>query len=139
MFIATAYAMGASGGDAGAPAGGGASGLIMMAVIFAIFYFILIRPQQKKMKEHKKMVDDLKKGDEIITGGGIYGTVESVATGHPDGQDRRRHEGEDHPRFRRPCDHRRAGEAERVKACFAAQAPGHEGSIFSFRSSRRCG
>jgi len=78
MFIATAYAMGAPGGEAGAPAGGGASGLIMMAVIFAIFYFILIRPQQKKMKEHKKMVDDLKRGDEIITGGGIYGTVEGV-------------------------------------------------------------
>jgi preprotein translocase subunit YajC len=70
--------MGAPGGEAGAPAGGGASGLIMMAVIFAIFYFILIRPQQKKMKEHKKMVDDLKRGDEIITGGGIYGAVESV-------------------------------------------------------------
>jgi preprotein translocase subunit YajC len=71
--------MGAPGGAEGAPAGGGASGLIMMAVIFAIFYFILIRPQQKKMKEHKKMVDELKKGDEIITGGGIYGTVEGVA------------------------------------------------------------
>ena len=81
MFIATAYAMGAPGGDAGAPAGGGASGLIMMAVIFAIFYFILIRPQQKKMKEHKKMVDELKKGDEIITGGGIYGTVENASPG----------------------------------------------------------
>jgi len=80
MFIATAYAMGA-GGDAGAQPGGGASGLIMMAVIFAIFYFILIRPQQKKMKEHKKMVDDLKKGDEIITGGGIYGTVENASSG----------------------------------------------------------
>ncbi len=79
MFIATAYAMGAPGGDAGAPAGGGASGLIMMVVIFAIFYFILIRPQQKKMKEHKKMVEDLKKGDEIITAGGIYGTVENTS------------------------------------------------------------
>ncbi len=80
MFIATAYAMGAPGGGAGAQqAGGGASGLIMMAVIFAIFYFILIRPQQKKMKEHKKMVDELKRGDEIITGGGIYATVEGLA------------------------------------------------------------
>lgn len=78
MFIATAYAMGASGGDAGAQSGGGISSLIMMAVIFAIFYFILIRPQQTKMKVHKKMVDDLKRGDEIITGGGIYGTVEGV-------------------------------------------------------------
>ena len=80
MFIATAYAMGAPGGDAGAQSGGGASGLIMMAVIFAIFYFILIRPQQKKMKEHKKMVDELTKGDEVIIGG-IYGTVENASSG----------------------------------------------------------
>ncbi len=49
-----------------------------MVVIFAIFYFILIRPQQKKMKEHKKLVEELKKGDEIITAGGIYGTVEAL-------------------------------------------------------------
>lgn len=78
MFIATAYAMGAPGGDASAPGGGGFSGLIMMAAIFAIFYFILIRPQQKKMKEHKKMVDELKKGDEIITAGGMYAVVENT-------------------------------------------------------------
>jgi preprotein translocase subunit YajC len=81
MFIATAYAMGAQGGEAGAQAGGGATGqIIMMAVIFAIFYFILIRPQQKKMKEHKKMVEELKKGDEVIIGG-IYGTVENASSG----------------------------------------------------------
>ena len=49
--------------------------VIMMVAIFAIFYFILIRPQQKKMKEHKKMVETLKKGDKIITQGGMYGTV----------------------------------------------------------------
>jgi preprotein translocase subunit YajC len=77
MFVETAYAMGAP-GDAGQGAGGGSAGLIMMVAIFAIFYFLLIRPQQKKMKEHKKMVDDLKKGDRIVTGGGIYGTVEGV-------------------------------------------------------------
>jgi preprotein translocase subunit YajC len=52
----------------------------MMVVIFAIFYFILIRPQQKKMKEHKKMVAELKKGDRIVTAGGIYGTVENTTT-----------------------------------------------------------
>ena len=79
MFISTAYAMGAQGG-AGAPAGGGASSLIMMAVIFAIFYFILIRPQQKKIKEHKKLVTELKKGDRVITAGGMYGTVENTTT-----------------------------------------------------------
>jgi preprotein translocase subunit YajC len=52
----------------------------MMVVIFAIFYFILIRPQQKKMKEHKKMVEELKKGDDVIVGG-IYGTVENATPG----------------------------------------------------------
>jgi preprotein translocase subunit YajC len=81
MFIATAYAMGAPAGGA-APQGtaGGMSSIIMMVAIFAIFYFILIRPQQKKMKEHKKMVEDLKKGDRIITAGGMYATVENTTT-----------------------------------------------------------
>ena len=79
MFIATAYAMGASGGDAAAQQGGGGlSSIIMMVAIFAIFYFIMIRPQQQKMKEHKKMLDAVKKGDEIVTAGGIYGTIEGV-------------------------------------------------------------
>ena len=78
MFIATAYAMGAPGGDAAAQGGGGFSSIIMMVVIFAIFYFIMIRPQQQKMKEHKKMLEAIKKGDEIVTGGGIYGIVEGV-------------------------------------------------------------
>jgi preprotein translocase subunit YajC len=70
--------MGAPGGAA--PQGGGSpfSGIFMMLVIFAIFYLILIRPQQKKMKEHKKMIEELKKGDKIITQGGIYGMVENV-------------------------------------------------------------
>lgn len=79
MFIETAYAMGAQGGDAAQGASSGASGLIMMAVIFAIFYFLLIRPQHKKMKEHKKMVEEIKKGDRIVTAGGIYGTVENLS------------------------------------------------------------
>ncbi len=74
MFESIAYAMGAP-GSAGQQGGGGFSGLFMMLVIFGIFYFVLIRPQQKKMKEHKKMVEELKKGDKIITSGGIYGTV----------------------------------------------------------------
>ena len=77
MLATIAYAMGAP-GDAGAQ-GGGMSSLVMMLAIFAIFYFILIRPQQKKMKEHKKMVEELKKGDRIITAGGIYGTVEGAS------------------------------------------------------------
>lgn len=78
MFESIAYAMGAPGGAAGQSAGGGFSGIFMMVIIFAIFYFILIRPQQKKVKEHKKMVEELKKGDKIVTSGGIYGMVEGV-------------------------------------------------------------
>ena len=49
---------------------------IPLILIFIIFYFFLIRPQQKKVKEHKLMVDGLKRGDNIITSGGIIGTVE---------------------------------------------------------------
>lgn len=78
MFDSIAYAMGAGGGAAGQPAGSGFSGLFMMVIIFGIFYFILIRPQQKKVKEHKKMVEELKKGDKIVTSGGIYGMVEGA-------------------------------------------------------------
>lgn len=49
--------------------------LFPIAAIFAIFYFLLIRPQQKQQKEHEKMLENLKKGDRILTSGGLYGTV----------------------------------------------------------------
>ena len=51
---------------------------IPLILIFVIFYFFLIRPQQKKVKDHRVMVKNLKRGDEIITSGGIIGTVERV-------------------------------------------------------------
>ncbi len=51
---------------------------IPLILIFVIFYFFLIRPQQKKVKEHKLMVENLKRGDQIITSGGILGTIERV-------------------------------------------------------------
>ena len=51
---------------------------IPLILIFIIFYFLLIRPQQKKVKEHKLMVENLKRGDEVITSGGIIGTVERI-------------------------------------------------------------
>ena len=51
---------------------------IPLILIFVIFYFSLIRPQQKKVKEHKAMVDGLKKGDKIVTSGGITGTITRV-------------------------------------------------------------
>ena len=52
--------------------------LIPLILIFVIFYFFLIRPQQKKVKEHKLMVENLKRGDKVITSGGILGTVERI-------------------------------------------------------------
>ena len=52
--------------------------LIPLILIFVIFYFFLIRPQQKKVKEHKLMVENLKRGDKVITSGGIIGTVERI-------------------------------------------------------------
>jgi preprotein translocase subunit YajC len=51
---------------------------IPLILIFVIFYFFLIRPQQKKVKEHKTMVESLKRGDKVVTSGGIIGTVERV-------------------------------------------------------------
>ena len=51
---------------------------IPLILIFIIFYFFLIRPQQKKVKEHKAMVESLKRGDKVITSGGITGTVERI-------------------------------------------------------------
>ena len=51
---------------------------IPLILIFVIFYFFLIRPQQKKVKEHKGMVTALKRGDEVVTSGGIVGTIERV-------------------------------------------------------------
>ena len=51
---------------------------IPLILIFVIFYFFLIRPQQKKVKEHKLMVENLKRGDKVITSGGIVGSIERV-------------------------------------------------------------
>ena len=56
----------------------GIAQFIPLIIIFVIFYFFLIRPQQKKVKEHKIMVENLKRGDKVITSGGIVGTVERV-------------------------------------------------------------
>ena len=58
--------------------GSGFAQFIPLILIFVIFYFFLIRPQQKKVKEHKLMVTSLKRGDEIVTSGGIIGRVERI-------------------------------------------------------------
>lgn len=71
MFINPAFAQ-----TAGAVAEGSLSGtLIQLGLIFLIFYLLLIRPQQKKIKQHEAMLATIKKGDKIITGGGVYAKV----------------------------------------------------------------
>ena len=58
--------------------GSGFSQFIPLILIFVIFYFFLIRPQQKKVKQHKSMVASLKRGDEVVTSGGVFGKIEKV-------------------------------------------------------------
>lgn len=78
MFVSTAFAQ-----AAGAPAGGGdmVMSFLPLVLIFVVFYFLLIRPQQKRMKEHKAMLDAVRRGDRVVTGGGIIGTVTKVEQG----------------------------------------------------------
>ena len=68
-----AYAMGT--GGAGGEGAGGFTGFIPLILMFVIFYFLLIRPQQKRTKEHRQMISNLKKGDRIVTSGGIHGRI----------------------------------------------------------------
>ncbi len=73
-MIEKAYAMGTAPGGAGAE-GGGLAAFIPLIIIFVIFYFLLIRPQQKKAKEQKKFLDNIKIGDNVLTVGGLHGTI----------------------------------------------------------------
>ena len=72
FFIPNAYAQ-AAGGDAGF------AGLLPIIVLFVVFYFLLIRPQQKRAKEHRAMVEALGKGDEVVTNGGLGGTITKLS------------------------------------------------------------
>ena len=74
-MVNMAYAQGAA---AGPEAGGMMSFLVPVSFMVVIFYFLLIRPQQKKAKEHKALLDNLKEGDQIITNGGILGTIVKI-------------------------------------------------------------
>ena len=56
----------------------GYEGIIMLVIMFAIFYFLLIRPQQKRAKQHKELIDSLKIGDQVVTAGGIHGKVAAL-------------------------------------------------------------
>lgn len=77
MWISTAYAQATStsGGDFNMMS------ILPLVLIFVVFYFLLIRPQQKKMKDHKSMLGTLRRNDRVVTGGGIIGTVVKVQDG----------------------------------------------------------
>lgn len=75
MFINDAFAQTA---DAAAQGGSLTGMIVQLLLIFAIFYFLLIRPQQKKFKEHEAKLKAIKRGDKIVTGGGVFAKVESV-------------------------------------------------------------
>jgi len=78
-LINIAYAMGQMGGAGGESAqGSGLGAFVPIILMFVIFYFLLIRPQQKKSKDHQTMIANLKKGDRVITSGGIYGQIISL-------------------------------------------------------------
>lgn len=73
MFVTPAYAQ-----AAGAPGGAAIAQFIPLILIFLIMYFLMIRPQQKRVKQHREMVAALKKGDQIVTQGGLIGKVASI-------------------------------------------------------------
>lgn len=78
MFVTPAYA------QAGAAAGGSGgflASMLPLIAIFVIFYFLLIRPQQKRAKEHKLMVENLRRGDQVVTAGGLLAKVTKVGEG----------------------------------------------------------
>ncbi|MCF8104669.1 MAG: preprotein translocase subunit YajC [Desulfohalobiaceae bacterium] len=77
FFESIAYAMGQPAGGAGGQ-GNPLVAFMPLIILFVIFYFLLIRPQQKKAKEHKAMLGNLKKGDKVITGGGLYGRITAI-------------------------------------------------------------
>jgi preprotein translocase subunit YajC len=71
LFISDAWAQ-------GDPTGSGLLGLLPFVLIIVVFYFLLIRPQQKRQKQHREMVANIKKGDEVVTNGGTLGRISDV-------------------------------------------------------------
>lgn len=74
MFISSAYAQAAAGGDTQSTL----LGMLPLVLMFVVLYFVMIRPQMKKQKEHKNMIEALAKGDEVVTAGGLIGKVAKI-------------------------------------------------------------
>ena len=77
MFITEAWAQAAPGA-----AGGGFESIFLIVAMFAVLYFLMIRPQMKRAKEHKALIEALQKGDEIVTAGGVLGRISKVGEGY---------------------------------------------------------
>jgi preprotein translocase subunit YajC len=76
-MINLVYAMGT--GGTGGGGGGGLGAFLPLIIIFAIFYFLLIRPQQRKAKQHKQLLSDLRKGDKVVSSGGLHGLITGLS------------------------------------------------------------
>lgn len=76
MFVSPAFAQAAAPGGAA----GGIEAFAPLVLIFVVFYFLLIRPQQKRMKQHKEVLSGLRRGDKVVTSGGIIGTVNKIVS-----------------------------------------------------------
>ncbi len=75
MFISQAWAQSAG----GSAQGGGIESMLLIVLMFGVLYFMMIRPQMKRAKEHKAMIEALQKGDEVVSGGGILGRVTKIS------------------------------------------------------------
>jgi len=78
VFISSAFAQTAPAAAAGGDLQSSLMGMLPLVLMFVVLYFVMIRPQMKKAKEHKAMVDSLAKGDEVVTGGGMLGRVSKI-------------------------------------------------------------
>ena len=78
MLVKEAWAQAAPGGLGG----GGMESMFLIVAMFAVLYFLMIRPQMKRAKEHKAMIDALQKGDEVVTAGGVLGRISKIGEGY---------------------------------------------------------
>jgi preprotein translocase subunit YajC len=77
MFVSEAWAQ-----VSGGAAGGGYESILLIGAMFAVMYFLMIRPQMKRAKEHKALIEGLQKGDEVVTAGGVLGRISKVGEGY---------------------------------------------------------
>lgn len=81
MFISSAFAQTAPAAAGGGDMLSGLGGMLPLVLMFVVLYFVMIRPQMKKQKEHRAMIDALAKGDEVVTAGGVLGKVSKLEEG----------------------------------------------------------